>query len=176
MLLRFNDKDPDVKKAAFVAPTATLVGDVTIGEGSSVWFGAVIRGDSERIAIGAESNIQDNAVLHADPGMPLTVGDRVTVGHSAVLHGCTIGNDSIVGMGAVILNKATIGENSIVGAGALVSENAQFPPNSLIVGNPAVLKKELKSLHKDRIREAARHYVEYGRKMELAIRAPGSSE
>ena len=169
MLISFKGKAPAGNKAAFIAPDAVLVGDVTLGKNSSVWFGAVLRADNASIVIGDESNIQDNAVCHVDPGLSLSVGRRVTVGHSAVLHGCTVGDNTIIGMGAVILNKAVIGENSIVGAGALVPEEAHFPPASLIVGNPAVVKKSLKELYFRKIGEAAEKYAEHAREMAAAV-------
>ena len=119
------------------ADTAVVVGNVQLGEGANVWFGAVIRGDNESIRIGARTNIQENAVLHVDPGMPLNIGADVTVGHLVMLHGCTIGEGSLIGIGAVVLNGARIGRNCIVGAGALVTEGKEFPDGSLIVGSPA---------------------------------------
>jgi carbonic anhydrase/acetyltransferase-like protein (isoleucine patch superfamily) len=121
----------------YVAPDAALIGRVKLGEGASIWFGAVLRGDNEWITVGTNSNVQDGCVLHTDPGFPLTIGAGCTIGHRVVLHGCTIGDNSLVGMGAVLLNGAKIGKNSIVGAGALITEGKAFPDNSLIVGAPA---------------------------------------
>lgn len=129
--------------SAWVAPSADLIGDVRLGAGASVWFGAVIRADNTPIAIGAGSNIQDGAVLHSDPGSPLTIGTDVTVGHHAILHGCTVGNRTLVGMGATILNGAVIGDDCLIGAGALVTERKAFPAGSLIVGVPAQVKRAL---------------------------------
>jgi len=121
----------------WIAPDADIIGDVTLGEDASVWFHAVIRGDNDPIVIGARTNVQDGAVLHSDDGVPLTIGDDVTIGHKAMVHSCTVGEGSLIGIGAVILGHARIGSCSIVGAGALVTEGKSFPDNSLIVGSPA---------------------------------------
>ncbi|MEN3746321.1 gamma carbonic anhydrase family protein [Sphingomonas sp. HF-S3] len=136
-LYEIGGQRPVIAETAWVAPSADLIGDVHLAEESSVWFGAVIRADNTRIAIGKGSNIQDGAMLHSDPGQPCTVGDDVTVGHHAVLHGCTVGDRTLIGMGATILNRAVIGEDCVVGAGALVTEGKTFPPGHLIVGSPA---------------------------------------
>ena len=142
-IYRIGDDSPDIAPDAFVAPTATVIGKVTLKSRASVWFGAVIRGDNEPITIGESSNIQEGAVLHTDPGVPLTIGERVTVGHQAMLHGCTIGDGSLVGIQAVILNGAVIGKNCLVGAGAVVTERKTFPDRSLILGSPAKVVREL---------------------------------
>ncbi|HIV16591.1 MAG TPA: gamma carbonic anhydrase family protein [Candidatus Alectryocaccobium stercorigallinarum] len=126
-----------------IADNAVVCGDVTIGKDSSVWYGAVIRGDDDKITIGERTNIQDNCVLHCDEGFPITVGDDVTVGHGAVLHGCTVGDGSLIGMGAVVLNGAKIGKNCLVGAGALVTGKMDAPDGSMIIGSPAKVKREL---------------------------------
>jgi len=127
----------------WVAPNAVLVGKVRLASEASVWFGAVLRGDNEWIEIGAKTNVQDNCVLHTDPGFPLTVGAGCTIGHKAILHGCTIGDNTLIGMGATVLNGAKIGADSIVGAAALVTEGKEFPARSLIVGSPAKVVREL---------------------------------
>ena len=132
-----NDAAPSVDRTAWVAPSADLIGDVVLGAFASVWFGAVVRADNTPIIIGARSNVQDGSVLHSDPGAPLVLGESCTVGHRVVLHGCTIGDRVLVGMGAIVMNGAVIGDDSIVGAGALVTEGKAFPPRSLIVGSPA---------------------------------------
>ncbi|MFE0105548.1 gamma carbonic anhydrase family protein [Streptomyces sp. NPDC059009] len=136
-------KEPKVDPAAFTAPTSVLVGDVTLGAGASAWYGAVLRGDCEAIVVGADANIQDNCTLHADPGFPLTVGERVSVGHNAVLHGCTVEDDCLVGMGATVLNGAVIGAGSLVAAQALVPQGMEVPPGSLVAGVPAKVRRPL---------------------------------
>jgi len=143
-----------------VAPVATIVGDVAIGKGSSVWYGAVLRGDLDRIVVGEHCSIQDNAVVHGDKGNPTVIGDRVTVGHGAVVHGCTIASDCIIGMNATISSRANIGRGSIVAAGAVVPEGAQFPPNSVIVGVPAKRKGDAEEHHRRRIDLSWRIYAE----------------
>ncbi|TFY99803.1 gamma carbonic anhydrase family protein [Ramlibacter rhizophilus] len=156
---RIGAKSPQVAASAFVAHEATLVGDVHVAEGASVWFGAVLRGDNEPIRVGAGSNVQEGAVLHADPGYPLTVGQHVTVGHQAMLHGCTLGDGALVGIQAVVLNGAVIGADSLVGAGAVVTERKTFPPRSLIVGAPAQVKRELTQAEVAGLRASAQEYV-----------------
>jgi len=136
-------KEPKIDEEAFVAPTATVIGDVTLGAGASVWYGAVLRGDVESIAVGADSNIQDGCVLHADPGFPVSVGERVSVGHNAVVHGATVEDDCLVGMGATVLNGAVIGAGSLVAAQALVPQGMVVPPGSLVAGVPAKVRREL---------------------------------
>lgn len=136
-------KQPIIAKTAYLVPGVAIVGDVSIGEYSSIWYHAVIRGDLSQIKIGDRSNIQDGCILHSDAGMPLTIGNQVTVGHGAILHSCTIGDNSLIGMGAIVLNGAKIGKNCIVGAGALVTQNTIVPDNSLIFGNPAKVKRSL---------------------------------
>lgn len=148
----------------WIAPGAIIVGDVTIGRDAGIWFGVTIRGDNEPISIGDRSNVQENVVMHTDPGFPLTVGSGCTIGHRALLHGCTIGDDSLIGMGAIVLNGARIGRNSLVGAGSLVTEGKLFPDGSLIVGSPA---KVVRALGEDvfaGLREAAADYVVKGRR------------
>ena len=159
-LLPFGDKRPEVAESAFIAPGAYVIGAVNLGEESSVWYGAVLRGDTEAIRIGARTNIQDGCVLHADPGYPAIVGEGCVVGHRAVVHGCEIGDDCLIGMSATILNGAKIGEGSIVAAGALVPEGRKFPPRSLIVGSPAKRVKEVTEEHTEDIARGVRTYVE----------------
>ncbi len=136
-------RDPKVDPEAFVAPTASVVGDVTVHAGASVWYGAVLRGDVERITVGVGSNVQDNCTLHADPGFPVTVGERVSVGHNAVVHGATVEDGCLIGMGATVLNGAVIGAGSLVAAQALVPQGMQVPPGSLVAGVPAKVRREL---------------------------------
>lgn len=151
---------PRTNEVHWLAPGAVIVGDVTIGPGSSVWFGAVLRGDTESIRVGSETNLQDQVVLHADPGFPCHIGDRVTIGHGAIVHGATVESDSLVGMRATILNGAVIGTGSVVAAGALVTEGKVFPPRSLIVGVPARRLREIEPEDSARIARGWRHYVE----------------
>lgn len=149
---------------AFVAPSAEVIGHIIMHEDSSLWFGAVLRGDNEPIEIGKRSNIQEHCVLHTDMGFPLFVGDDCTVGHRAILHGCTIGDNCLIGMGAIILNGARIGPNSLVGAGALVTEGKVFPENSLIVGSPARVIRTMDENAVAQLKTSAAHYVENARR------------
>jgi carbonic anhydrase/acetyltransferase-like protein (isoleucine patch superfamily) len=159
-LLPHGDASPEVALSAWVAPGAYVIGAVHLGEESSVWYGAVLRGDTEPIRVGARTNVQDGCILHADPGYPAVVGDDCVVGHRAVVHGCEIGEGCLVGMGATILNGAKIGEGSIVAAGALVPENKEFPPRSLIVGVPAKRIKDVSEEQTADIASGVRTYVE----------------
>lgn len=155
------DVAPTCHEGAFwVAPNAYVIGNVALGRDVGVWFAATIRGDNEPIVIGDRTNIQDGAVLHSDPGAPLTIGADVTIGHRAIVHGCTIGDNSLIGMGATILNNARIGRNCIVGANALVTEGKEFPDNSLIVGAPAKVIRTLDGEAERGLAASARHYVE----------------
>lgn len=142
-LYRYGEQVPSVHESVFVAPGANVIGSVVLSENASVWFGATIRGDNDTISIGRNSNVQEGAVLHTDPGIPLRVGENVTVGHQAMLHGCTIGDGSLIGIQAVVLNGAVIGKHCLVGAGAVVTERKVFPDRSLIVGAPARVIREL---------------------------------
>ena len=143
MIMEYKGISPKISPDAFVAPTAYIIGKVSIEADASVWFGAVIRGDEASISIGEGSNVQDNAVLHCDEHSPMVIGKNVTLGHGAIIHGATIGDNTLIGMGAVVLNGANIGENCIVGAGAVVKENAVIPPNSMLVGVPAKIIRTL---------------------------------
>ncbi|WP_404309403.1 gamma carbonic anhydrase family protein [Neorhodopirellula lusitana] len=152
-----------IDDSAFIAPCATVLGEVVIGEGVSVWFGAVMRGDTERIEIGAGANVQDKCVLHCDPGKPCIIGKGVTIGHAAVVHGATVEDGALIGIGAIILNGATIGRGAIIGAGALVTENTEIPAGMLAVGSPA---KPIKPVSEDlakRCEENSAHYVKLGK-------------
>ena len=161
-LYRLRDHAPQVPASAYVAAEATLIGQVSLGERASVWPGAVARGDNEPISIGDESNVQEGAVLHADPGFPLVIGNRVTVGHQAMVHGCTIGDGSLIGIQAVVMNGAVIGRDSIVGAGAIVTEGKRFPERSLILGAPAKVVRELTEADLKNLASAADSYVQRG--------------
>ena len=160
---------PTVPPSAWVAPSAELIGAVRLNEDVSVWFGAVIRADNTEIVVGARSNIQEGAMLHSDPGSPLTVGADCTIGHHAILHGCTVGDRVLIGMGAVVLNDAVIGEDSIVGASALVTEGRSFPPGSLIVGSPARAIRTLDDAAKTMLRASAQHYVDRQRRFAAGL-------
>ena len=170
-----NEREPTLPEAGhfWVAPDAHVIGDVTLGEDVGVWFGAVIRGDNDPITIGARTNIQDGAMLHADPGVPLTIGADVTVGHHAILHGCTVGDNSLIGMGATVLNRARIGANCIVGANALVTEGKEFPDFSLIVGSPAKAVRTLDPATAEMLRQSAAHYVANWRRYASGLRRIG---
>lgn len=156
---RLEDSAPTIAASAYVAPTATIVGRVVLQEQASVWFGAILRGDNEPITIGAGSNVQESAVLHTDPGFPLSVGANVTVGHQAMLHGCTIGDGSLIGIQAVVMNGAVIGKRCLVGAGAVVTERKVFPDGSLILGAPAKVVRELSAQEQANLLESAAIYV-----------------
>lgn len=160
---------PRVPDSAWVADSAQVMGDVELGEDVSVWFGAVLRGDTDRICIGAGSNIQDGSVLHADAGMPLTLGRRVTVGHMVMLHGCSIGDDSLIGIGAVVLNGARIGRGCIVGAGALVTEGKEFPDGSMILGSPAKVVRTLTPEQQQGLVRSAEHYIDNARRFRSGL-------
>ncbi|MEU5443052.1 gamma carbonic anhydrase family protein [Streptomyces griseofuscus] len=143
LIVGIGGKEPRVDAEAFVAPTASVIGDVTLGAGASVWYGAVVRGDVETITVGARANVQDNVTLHADPGFPVTIGERVSIGHNAVVHGATVEDDCLIGMGATVLNGAVIGAGSLVAAQALVPQGMVVPAGSLVAGVPAKVRREL---------------------------------
>jgi carbonic anhydrase/acetyltransferase-like protein (isoleucine patch superfamily) len=159
-LYRIGDVEPTLGMGAWAAPSADLIGDVRLGARASVWFGAVLRGDNTPLILGDETNFQDGAIGHGDAGFPLTIGARVTVGHQAILHGCTVADDCLIGMGARILNGAVIGPECIVGAGALVTEGKRFERGSLIVGTPARAVRQLTEEEKQLLRASAAHYAD----------------
>ena len=158
MFYDLENKKPKNSGENWVAPNATIIGDVTLEKNSSVWFNAVIRGDNENIHVGEGSNVQDGSVLHTDPGCPLRIGKDVTIGHIVMLHGCTIGDNSLIGIGAVILNNAKIGKNCIIGAKALITENKEIPDKSLVVGAPGRVVRKLTDEEIGKITENAKHY------------------
>ena len=158
MRIQLGEHAPQIDEAAWVAPNATVIGRVHLAADASVWYSAVIRGDMEEISVGPGTNIQDGCVLHADPGVALTVGAGVSVGHNAILHGCTVGDDVLVGMGATVLNGAVIGAGSLIAANALVPEGAEIPPGSLVAGVPGKVRRELDQAEVDRIRVNASVY------------------
>ena len=163
LVLPFDGHTPAIARSAWVAPNATLIGQVTLAADSSVYYGAVLRADSASISIGAGSNLQDNVVVHCDHGTPTIVGQRVSVGHSAVLHGCTIEDDCLIGMNATVLNGAVIGAGSLVAAGAVVLEGTIIPPRSLVAGVPAKVRRELTDDEVAEVTANAAHYVELSR-------------
>lgn len=153
-----------VDPSAYIAPGAVVLGDVQLAAEASVWFHAVLRGDTAPIRVGRQSNVQDLCVLHADPGFPCTLGDRVSVGHAAIVHGATVEDDCLIGMRAVVMNGAKIGAGSIVAVGAVVTEGTQVPPGSVVMGMPAKVRRAVTPADQDRIRHAANHYVENARR------------
>lgn len=163
-LFRLGDKTPQTGNQVWVAPNATVIGDVRLGDGASVWWNAVLRGDNDPITIGAGTNIQDGSVLHTDLGVPLTLGRDVTVGHLVMLHGCTVGDGALIGIGSVILNRAVIGAHSLVGARSLVPEGKVYPDGVLIMGSPAKVVRELTEEEIAKLAKSARHYEENARR------------
>ncbi len=170
MIMAYKGRVPRVAASAYIAPTADLIGEVEIGENASVWFTCVLRGDIEPIRIGANSNIQDGSIVHTMLGSPVVIGDWVTVGHRAVIHGCKIGDHCLIGMGAILLNNAVVGEGSIIAAGALVTEKTVIPPRSLYMGVPAKFRKQLGDPDRVFIDMHAAHYLDY-KEVYLAERA-----
>jgi len=169
-IYQLDEHVPEIHSSAYVADSATLIGKVRLGESVSVWFGVTMRGDNELIDIGEHSNIQEGAVLHTDKGYPLTVGSGVTIGHQAMLHGCTIGDNSLIGIQAVVLNGAKIGMHCLVGAGALVTEGKEFPDNSLIIGSPAKVARTLTEEEIAGLRKSAQTYSERGAHFKTHLR------
>jgi carbonic anhydrase/acetyltransferase-like protein (isoleucine patch superfamily) len=158
-LYELDGKSPQLGAGAWVADSAQVIGNVELAEGASIWFGCVLRGDNEPIRIGRNSNVQDLSMLHSDLGVPLTLGENVTIGHQVMLHGCTIGDNSLIGIQAVVLNNAKIGRNCIVGAGSVVTEGKEFPDNSLIFGSPAKVVRTLDEAAVAKLKANADHYV-----------------
>lgn len=169
-IYQLDDLLPTLHKTAWVADSAQVMGNVILGEGSSVWFGVVVRGDTETITVGKGSNIQDNSVLHADIGMPLVIGENVTVGHQAMLHGCTVGDGSLIGIQAVVLNGAKIGKNCLVGAGALVTEGKEFPDGCMILGSPAKAVRQLSEAQIEGLKMSAQHYMDNARRYKTGLK------
>jgi len=160
---------PKIADSAWVADSAEVMGDVVLGDEVSIWFGVVVRGDTSAIRVGARTNIQDLSVLHSDVGMPLTIGSGVTVGHKAMLHGCTVGDDSLIGIGAIVLNGAKIGKGCLVGAGALVTEGKEFPDGSMILGTPARVVAQLSSEQLQGLRASADHYAANAKRFRVSL-------
>lgn len=161
-IYQLGDKKPVVPASCYIADTAVLIGDVILGERVSIMFGAVLRADNEPIRIGDDSNVQENSVLHTDPGVPLTIGKGVTIGHCVMLHGCTIGDGALIGVQAVVLNNSVIGKDSLVGAGAVVTEGKTFPDRAVIFGSPAKAAREVSEDNIHRLRISAESYVKRG--------------
>ena len=164
MIHEFEGQIPNVHKNSFIASSADLIGNVFIGEYSSIWFGAVLRGDMDSLTIGNYTNVQDNSTLHNDENFPVTIGDYVTIGHNCILHGCKISNNALIGMGSTILNGAEIGEYTIIGAGSLVTQGKKIPGGVLCMGVPAKVIRELTIEEKESIKNSAQHYVELSMK------------
>ena len=160
MIRPFRGKVPQAAASAYIDPSAQVIGDITVGERSSIWPNVSARGDVSSITIGNESNVQDNCVLHCDEGFPLIIGERVTVGHMAMLHGCVIKDDCLIGIGSIILNGAHIGTGSVIAAGALIPEGMQVPPYSMVMGVPGKVKREITPDERERFKVNCRHYVE----------------
>jgi carbonic anhydrase/acetyltransferase-like protein (isoleucine patch superfamily) len=169
-IYQLGDDTPAIADTAWVADSAEVMGAVTLAENASVWFGAVLRGDTEHITIGKNSNVQDGSVIHSDRGFPTTLGDNVTVGHHVMLHGCTVGDGSLVGIGAVVLNGAKIGKGCLVGAGALVTEGKEFPDGAMILGSPAKVVRTLTPEQMEGLKLSALHYVENARRFKAGLK------
>lgn len=169
MLYSLHDKSVAKASCAYVAPGAHVIGDVELQQQSSVWFNAVLRGDCEKITLGQKSNVQDGAVLHCDPGYPLVIGEGVTIGHRATLHGCCIGDYSLVGINAVVLNGAKIGKHCIVGANALVKEHMEIPDRSVVMGTPAKIVKQLTLVQVKQLELSAQHYTQNAARYQVGL-------
>ena len=165
------DKHPQLAADTWIAPNATVIGDVRLGAGASIWWNAVLRGDNDPIVIGENSNIQDGSVLHTDEGVPMQIGANVTVGHLVMLHGCTVGDGSLIGIGSIVLNRAVIGSGSIVGANTLIPEGKVYPDRVLIVGSPGKVVRELSDEEVARLQASATHYVENARRYQRQLQA-----
>ena len=172
-IYQLGDHTPDIHETAWVADSAQVIGNVELGESASIWFGTVIRGDTYKIRIGKGSNVQDNSMLHTDEDVPLVIGERVTVGHHVMLHGCTIGDGSLIGIQAVILNGAKIGKNCLVGAGALVTEGKEFPDGSMIIGSPARAVKQLSPEQIEHLQRGAQHYMDNAKRFKAQLKKIG---
>jgi carbonic anhydrase/acetyltransferase-like protein (isoleucine patch superfamily) len=171
MIYQIGDRRVHAEGDYFIAETAVVIGNVLLKQNASVWFNAVIRGDNELITIGENSNVQDGSVLHTDPGWPLVIGSHVTIGHKAMLHGCTIGDNSLVGINAVVLNGAKIGRNCLIGANALVTEGKEIPDNSMVLGSPGKVVRDLTPEQIEGLRKSALHYVENARRFKADLRS-----
>lgn len=175
MLYEWNGKQPTYQApfTGWIADSAEVIGDVVLGDNVSIWFGAVIRGDNATIHLGKNTNIQENCVIHTDAGINVNIGEGVTVGHLAMLHGCTIGDNSLIGIGSIILNNANIGKNCIIGANALVTENMQIPDNSVVMGSPAKVVKTLSDDKVAMLKRSASHYIEKSQAFKQGLKPVG---
>ncbi len=171
MIYALGDKTPQIDADSWIAPDANVIGNVRMGPGASVWFTATLRGDNERIEIGAGSNVQEGCTLHTDMSYPLTIGRDCTIGHNVILHGCTIGDETLIGMGATILNGAIIGKNCLIGAGALITEGKEIPDGSLVMGSPGKVVRQLDDAAFENLRLSARHYQDSMRQYRSELRA-----
>ena len=172
-IYQLDDLTPQIAATAWVADSAQVMGDVVLGDDVSVWFGTVVRGDSETITIGRGSNIQDASVLHADPGKPLIIGERVSVGHQVMLHGCTVGDETLIGIGAIVLNGAVIGKNCLVGAGSLVTEGKVFSDGCMILGSPAKAVRQLSPEQIEGLKSIAQHYIDNAVRFKAGLKKIG---
>lgn len=171
-LYSLGEISPKIDEDTWVAPDANVIGNVELEAGASVWFGCTLRGDNEKILIGAGSNVQENSVFHTDPGCPLIVGNGCTIGHKVMLHGCIIGDNSLIGMGATVLNGAKIGKNCLIGAGALITENKVIPDGSLVMGAPGKVVRQLDDAAIEGLRNSAKHYQDNMRRFRSDLKAP----
>ncbi|WP_417603677.1 gamma carbonic anhydrase family protein [Primorskyibacter flagellatus] len=169
-LYRIDGQAPDIAEDSWVAPDANLIGRIVLQAGASVWFGSTLRGDNEEILIGEGSNVQENCVFHTDIGYPLTIGAGCTIGHKVMLHGCTIGQNSLIGMGATVLNGAKIGDNCLIGAGALITEGKEIPDGSLVMGAPGKVVRQLDDAAIEGLRQSARHYQDNMRRFRTGLK------
>ena len=169
-IYQLDDFTPSIHPSVWLADNAQVMGNVTLAEGTSVWFGAVLRGDTSTITVGKGSNVQDNSVLHADNGMPLVIGEGVTVGHQVMLHGCTVGNNALIGIGAIVLNGVKIGNNCLVGAGALVTEGKEFPDGSMILGSPAKAVRMLSPEQIEGLKMSAKIYIANANRYKVGLK------
>ena len=169
-IYQLDDLTPTVHPSAWVADNAQVIGRVMLAEDTSVWFGVIIRGDNDPITVGRGTNIQENSVLHTDHGKPLVLGENVTVGHQVMLHGCTVGNNSLIGIGAIVLNGAKIGNNCLVGAGSLVTEGKEFPDGSMIIGSPAKAVRMLSPEQIEGLKMSARHYIDNAKRYKTGLK------
>lgn len=173
MIYELDGIAPTIHEDTWVAPDANLIGDVVLEEGASVWFGCTLRGDNERLTIGKGTNVQENCVFHTDMGFPLTLGENVTIGHKAMLHGCTVGDGSLIGMGATVLNGAKIGKGCLIGAGALVTEGKVIPDGTMVLGSPGKVVRELDDATKQGLIASALHYQDNMRRFRSGLKAIG---